>query len=165
MRDDLKDKTTEELLEDLKDASIKSLSGEYEEPEEDSIKIKAQADFEKFTKLIKKQKSYNKELLELEVNNRDNIELQRYIELLNRKEKLEADIDKAKKGYLYESTVLLPDVEFENSVVKLTVVQPYEKEDFDKATFIKDYGPDTDMYKKYIVKKIVKGSVKFKIKE
>ena len=55
-------------------------------------------------------------------------------------------------------------MEFENEDVKLTVVQPYEKEDFDRATFVKDFGPSTDMYKKYMIKKQVKGSVKFKIK-
>lgn len=172
MKKELKEMTAEELLEDIKAASNQELYGNIDEPEEDKEskklleehKIRAKVDFDKFTRLIRKQKKFDKELLELETMFKDNVELQKYIKLLNDKKKVEADIDNAKKGYLYESTILVPDMEFENEDVKLTVVQPYEKEDFDRATFVKDFGPSTDMYKKYMIKKQVKGSVKFKIK-
>ena len=169
MKKELKEMTAEELLEDIKAASNQELYGNVDEPDEDKKlleehKSRAKIDFDKFTRLIRKQKKCDKELLELETLCKENEALQKYIKLLNDKKKIEADIDNAKKGYLYESTILVPGMEFENEDVKLTVVQPYEKEDFDKATFVKDYGPDTDMYKKYIVKKQVKGSVKFKIK-
>lgn len=172
MKKEIKEMTVEELLDDIKTASNQELYGNVDEQEKDSEdkklleehKSRAKIDFDKFTRLIRKQKKFDKELIELETMFKDNIELQKYIKLLNDKKKVEADIENAKKGYLYESTILVPDMEFENEDVKLTVVQPYEKEDFDRATFVKDFGPNTDMYKKYMIKKQVKGSVKFKIK-
>lgn len=170
MKKEIKEMTTKELLEEIKEASNKELYGNVDEPEEDNKileehKSKARLDFDKFTRLIRKQKKIDKELVELETLYKDNAELQKYIKLLNDRKKVESDVDTAKKGYLYESAIKVPDMEFENEDVKLTVVQPYEKEDFDRATFINDYGPNTDMYKKYMIKKYVKGSIKFKIKE
>ena len=172
MKKEIKEMTVEELLDDIKTASNQELYGNVDEQEKDGEdkklleehKSRAKIDFDKFTRLKKKKKKFDKELIELETMFKDNIELQKYIKLLNDKKKVEADIENAKKGYLYESTILVPDMEFENEDVKLTVVQPYEKEDFDRATFVKDFGPNTDMYKKYMIKKQVKGSVKFKIK-
>ena len=169
--DDVKELTMEELEEDLRNATTKLINDDVDNDKDTEkqyiteCKSKAKLDFDKFTRLIRKQKKIDKELLELETLCKDNVALQKYIKLLNDRKKVEADVDTAKKGYLYESTILVPDMEFENEDVKLTVVQPYEKEDFDKATFVKDYGPDTEMYKKYITKKQVKGSVKIKIKE
>ena len=131
MKKELKEMTAEELLEDIKAASNQELYGNVDEPEEDiedkklleEHKSRAKIDFDKFTRLIRKQKKFDKELLELETMFKDNVELQKYIKLLNDKKKVEADIENAKKGYLYESTILVPDMEFENEDVKLTVAR------------------------------------------
>ena len=52
-----------------------------------------------------------------------------------------------------------------NKDVKVSLTMPYDKEEFDKTKFTQDYGPETEMYQKYITKKPVKGNVKYKIIE
>ena len=48
-------------------------------------------------------------------------------------------------------------------ISKIDLKPKLVKEDFDKAKFTQDYGPETEMYQKYITKKPVKGNVKYKI--
>lgn len=146
------------LVDDLKQASVESL-----QEQTDAMKEQALDAFSKFTKLIRKYKKTQAQLNELEMLHKDNIELQQYICCLAKINELEVELDKAKKGYLYESAILAPNVLLENTDVKVSVVLPHTRDDFDKDKFIEQYG--IDEYNKFVVKKDVKGNIKFKIKE
>ena len=125
-------------------------------------KAKVLEDFAQFTKLIRKLKKAKAELHELEVVNKDNVELQKYIKLLSKIADLDSDIDNAKKGYLYESAIKAPEVELENADVRISLTLPHTREDFDKDRFISDY--DQATYDEYVTRKDVKGNIKIKIK-
>ena len=153
---ELKEMSKDDLIEQLKSAMNEEL---YTNIDEDDIQVnnddKEQllSDFNKFTKLIRKYKKVQTELKELA--------------MLNKEEKLDSiskDLDIARKGYLYESAIKVPNANLENKDVKVTITLPYSKKDFDTATFEKDYGPDTEMYQKYMITKQVKGNIKYKIK-
>lgn len=168
----LNEMSEDELLNQLKMASMELYTNVDNIDEKQDIvenvneknKEQVLSDFSKFTRLVRKYKKVQAELKELEVLNPDNVELQRYIKLLEKVTDIEKELDSAKKGYLYESAINAPNVELENNDVKVTVTLPYDKKDFDSATFEKDYGPETEMYQKYVVIKRVKGNIKYKIK-
>lgn len=165
---DLREMTSEELLAEIKAASEAELWGNVDEPQaepEDIAKINLLKDFSKFTRLIKKQKKLKDNLKLLEIENKDNELLQKYIKMLKDIDAVAESIELAKKGYLYDSAVLSPDTPLENEYVKVTIVKPYNKEEFNKDEFKKDYGEETEMYKKYFTQKSVKGSIKYKVKE
>jgi hypothetical protein len=158
--------SAEEFIEKLKADANAELYGNVDEPiEEDNDKQKTLDDFAKFTKLIRKYKKIQTQLKELELYNKDNEELQKYIKYLHKLDELTTDIDVAKKGYMYDSAILTPDLQLENKDVKLSITLPYEKEEFNKDQFKKDYEPDSEMYQKYITTKSVKGNIKYTIKE
>ena len=164
----LKEMTSEELLAEIKAASEAELYGNVDEPQEeqeDVAKVNLLKDFSKFTRLIKKQKKLKDNLKLLEIENKDNELLQKYIKMLKDIDAVEESIEVAKKGYLYESAILAPDTPLENEYVKVTIVKPYNKEEFNKDEFKKDYGEDSEMYQKYFTLKSVKGSIKYKVKE
>ncbi len=164
---ELKEMSKDDLIEQLKSAMNEEL---YTNIDEDDIQVnnddKEQllSDFNKFTKLIRKYKKVQTELKELAMLNKENEELQRYIKLLEKLDSISKDLDIARKGYLYESAIKVPNANLENKDVKVTITLPYSKKDFDTATFEKDYGPDTEMYQKYMITKQVKGNIKYKIK-
>ena len=165
---ELNELSEDELLNQLKMASMELYTDKEQDVQKNSNneenKEQVLAAFSKFTRLVRRYKKIQAELKELELLNPDNAELQRYIELLEKIKDIEKEMDNAKKGYLYESAINAPDVKLENNDVKVTVTLPYDKKDFDSATFEKDYGPETEMYQKYVVIKRVKGNVKYKIK-
>ena len=178
---ELKEMSIEELAAQLKADADKELYENIDEPKEENEEDKGDKeivskadeenrnqlndDFSKFTKLIRRYKKIQTEIKELEMFNKDNVELQKYIKLLEKLDNISLDLDNARKGYLYESAIKVPNAELENSDVKLIVTFPYDKTDFDTKTFEKDYGPETEMYKKYMKTKSVKGNIKYKIKE
>lgn len=172
---ELKEMSIEELAAQLKADADKELYGNVDEPEEENKEITSEvdkenknqlkADFSKFTRLIRRYKKVQTELKELEMFNKDNAELQQYIKLLGKLDDISSDLDKARKGYLYESAIKVPNAVLENTDVKLTITMPYDKTEFDTKTFEEDYGPETEMYKKYMKIKSVKGNIKYKIKE
>ena len=165
----------EELAAQLKADADKELYSNIDEPEEENKEITSEvdkenknqlkSDFSKFTRLIRRYKKVQTELKELEMFNKDNAELQQYIKLLEKLDDISSDLDKARKGYLYESAIKVPNAVLENTDVKLTITMPYDKTEFDAKTFEEDYGPETEMYKKYMKIKSVKGNIKYKIKE
>lgn len=164
---ELKEMTSDELLEQIKAESNAELYGNIDEPEVDetaeSNKEKVLSDFKEFTKLIRKLKKQQAIMKELEVVAKDNPELQAYIKAVKKSEELNVEIDNARKGYLYDSAILSPNTPLENTDVKISLTMPHEREDFDKDKFIEDYS--IEEYRKYITTKSVKGNIKFKIKE
>ena len=166
---ELKEMTSEELLEQIKADANAELYGNVDEPEEDSNKINEQntkrlkSDFRKFTNLIKKLKKIKSTMREMEYKYTDNIELQEYIRLTKELNEVDVDIDNARKGYLYDSAILSPNTPLENTDVKISLTMPHDREDFNKDKFIEDYG--LAKYQEYIITKSVKGNIKFKIKE
>lgn len=162
---ELKEMTSEELLEEIKAEANAELYGNVDEPED----IKAQnekqlkSDFRKFTNLIKKLKKTKATMKEMEIKYKGIPELQEYIRLLKVVAELDVDIDNARKGYLYDSAILSPDTPLENTDVKISLTMPHDREDFNKDKFVEDYG--IEKYREYITTKSVKGNIKFKIKE
>ena len=169
MNNQINELSKDELLEQIKNAANMELYYNVDDEENSATdteileqdKKKVLDDFSKFTRLIRKYKKTQAELNELALLNKDNVELQRYIKLLDKLDKLNTDIDTARKGYLYESAVNAPSVKLENSDVKVTVVLPYDKIEFDKEKFIEQNGQDE--YDKYTTYKSIKGSLKYKI--
>ena len=164
---ELKEMSKDDFIEQLKSAMNEELyTNIYEDDTQVNNDDKEQllSDFNKFTKLIRKYKKVQTELKELAMLNKENEELQRYIKLLEKLDSISKDLDIARKGYLYESAIKVPNANLENKDVKVTITLPYSKKDFDTATFEKDYGPDTEMYQKYMITKQVKGNIKYKIK-
>lgn len=165
MKDDLKNES-DKLLNEIKQASMQCL-----ELDDDSSEIETenreilQADIKKFTQLVKRLIKQNEELKKIEDNNKDNEILNKYIKVLNKIKETQIDIDNAKKGYLYESAIKLPENQFENDILKITVIKPYTRINFNKDKFIKDYAPDSKMYKKYIKETTIKGNVQYTIKD
>lgn len=175
MNKKLNEITTEELLDKIRGASSAELNYNVDEPEEvvtdketkNIITPEQKAllkDFNKFTRLLKKQIKLKEELTIIKAQNPDNEILQKYIKILEDISKLDTSIEEAKKGYLYESALKSPDTELENEIVKVTFVKPYEKADLNRDLFLEDYKPESKMYKKYITIKEVKGSIKYKLK-
>lgn len=172
MENKLKEMSTNEFIEKLKADANAELYGNVDEDDNEQVtsmeneqdKENALSDFSKFTRLIRRYKKVQTELRELVEINKDNEELQRYVKLLSKLDKLSEDLDSARKGYLYESASKVPNLKLENNDVKVSVTLPYEKKDFNLAKFEEDYKPDTDMYKKYMITKSVKGNLKYKIK-
>lgn len=164
---ELKEMTSEELLEQIKAESNAELYGNVDEPENDDVKEQnvkqLKSDFRKFTNLIKKLKKAKASMKEMEIKYKDNEELQEYIKLIKEVEELDVNIDNARKGYLYDSAILSPNTPLENTDVKISLTMPHDREDFDKDKFIEDYS--IEEYRKYITTKSVKGNIKFKIKE
>ena len=164
---ELKEMTSEELLEQIKAESNAELYGNVDEPENDDVKEQnvkqLKSDFRKFTNLIKKLKKAKASMKEMEIKYKDNVELQEYIKLIKEVNELDVNIDNARKGYLYDSAILSPNTPLENTDVKISLTMPHEREDFDKDKFIEDYS--IEEYRKYITTKSVKGNIKFKIKE
>lgn len=162
---ELKEMTSEELLEEIKAEANAELYDNVDEPED----IKAQnekqlkSDFRKFTNLIKKLKKTKATMKEMEIKYKGIPELQEYIRLLKVVAELDVDIDNARKGYLYDSAILSPDTPLENTDVKISLTMPHDREDFNKDKFVEDYG--IEKYREYITTKSVKGNIKFKIKE
>lgn len=164
---ELKEMTSEELLEEIKAEANAELYGNVDESEVDenaeSNKEKVLSDFKKFTGLIRKLKKQQAVMRELEeVVAKDNPELQAYIKAVKKSEELNVEIDNARKGYLYDSAILSPNTPLENTDVKISLTMPHDREDFDKDKFIEDYS--IEEYRKYITTKSVKGNIKFKIK-
>lgn len=164
---ELKEMTSEELLEQIKAESNAELYGNVDEPENDDVKEQnvkqLKSDFRKFTNLIKKLKKAKASMKEMEIKYKDNVELQEYIRLIKEVNELDVNIDNARKGYLYDSAILSPNTPLENTDVKISLTMPHDREDFDKDKFIEDYS--IEEYRKYITTKSVKGNIKFKIKE
>ena len=164
---ELKEMSKEELLDEIRVASKLELYENVDKLENEKLNVQneqqAKDDFAKFTKLVKKYKKIQTQIKELATLNKDNEELQDYIKLIDKLAEIESDMEDAKKTYLYESAIKSPNIVMENKYVKVSITLPYEKEDFDKSKFTKDYGPETEMYKKYITKKLVKGNVKYRI--
>lgn len=164
---ELKEMTSEELLEQIKAESNAELYGNVDEPENDDVKEQnvkqLKSDFRKFTNLIKKLKKAKASMKEMEIKYKDNVELQEYIKLIKEVNELDVNIDNARKGYLYDSAILSPNTPLENTDVKISLTMPHDREDFDKDKFIEDYS--IEEYRKYITTKSVKGNIKFKIKE
>lgn len=164
---ELKEMSSDELIAEIKAASEAELYGNVDEPEDEKVQAQydqqAKDDFAKFTRLVRRYKKVQTQMKELATLNKDNEELQDYIKLIDKLAEIESDMENAKKTYLYESAVNSPNTPMENKDVKVSLTMPYEKEDFDKAKFTQDYGPETEMYQKYITKKPVKGNVKYKI--
>lgn len=164
---ELKEMTSDELLEQIKAESNAELYGNVDEPEVDetaeSNKEKVLSDFKEFTKLIRKLKKQQAIMKELEeVVAKDNPELQAYIKAVKKSEELNVEIDNARKGYLYDSAILSPNTPLENTDVKISLTMPHDREDFNKDKFVEDYG--IEKYREYITTKEVKGNIKFKIK-
>ena len=152
---ELKEMTSEELLEQIKaESNAEDMKAKNRE--------QFKKDLAKFSGMIRDIKKAKVSLAELERKYKDLEPLQSYIAQLKLIEKLNVDIDNARKGYLYESAVLSPDTPMETIHVKLSLTMPHDREDFDKDKFIEDYS--IEEYRKYITTKSVKGNIKFKIK-
>ena len=166
---ELKEMSSDELIAEIKAAADLELYGNVDEPEDEKLQAQydqqAKDDFAKFTRLVRKYKKVKAQMKELHTLNKDNEELQDYIKLSEKSQELLSDMDNAKKSYLYESAVKSPKTVMENKDVKVSLTMPYDKEEFDKTKFTQDYGPETEMYQKYVTKKSVKGNVKYKIIE
>ena len=160
-----KEMTSEESLEQIKAESNAELYGNVDEPEDMKAQNREQfkKDLAKFSGMIRDLKKAKVSLAELERKYKDLEPLQSYIAQLKLIEKLNVDIDNARKGYLYESAVLSPDTPMETIHVKLSLTMPHDREDFNKDKFVEDYG--IEKYREYITTKSVKGNIKFKIKE
>ena len=153
---ELKEMTSEELLEQIKaESNAEDMKAKNRE--------QFKKDLAKFSGMIRDIKKAKVSLAELERKYKDLEPLQSYIAQLKLIEKLNVDIDNARKGYLYESAVLSPDTPMETIHVKLSLTMPHDREDFNKDKFVEDYG--IEKYREYITTKSVKGNIKFKIKE
>lgn len=169
----IKEMSKDELLDEIKAASNFELMDNIDDESADVSNTeintddanKLNDDFDKFTKIIKKYKKTMSDINEFETINKDNIVLQEYIKLIKKSENLLNKIDLAKKGYLYESAIKVPNAVLDNDYVKVTLTLPYKKKEFNVSQFEKDYSPDTDMYKKYVSYKTIKGNLKYVIKE
>lgn len=168
----IKEMSKEELLDDIRMASNSELMDNVDETVDDTDtnnnsddENKLNEDFNKFTRIVRKYKKTLNDISVFELVNKDNEVLQEYIRLMKKSEDLLSKIDLAKKGYLYESAVKVPSAVLDNEDVKVTLTLPYKKKEFNVSQFEKDYSPDTDMYKKYISYKTIKGNLKYVIKE
>ena len=97
----------------------------------------------------KEQLQIEDELKRLEYDFPENEELQRYIKLLNRTADLDEE-EKEVKEMLTESMAREELKSIESGNISVTYVAPtiLRKVNLDK--FTKDYGPETEMYKKYV---------------
>ena len=169
MKKDLKSES-DKLLNEIRQASIQCLETENDiDDDNDEIETEnreiLQADIKKFTKLVKRLIKQTDELKQIAEENKDNVALKQYIRMLEKIKETQMDIENAKKGYLYESAIKLPENQFENDILKITVIKPYTRINFNKDKFIKDYAPDSKMYKKYIKETTIKGNVQYTIKD
>lgn len=168
MKKDLKS-DSDKLIEELKQATYKCLNDIDNENDNNSVETterdEFQEDMKKFTKLIKKLIKQNEELKQIIDNNSDNEILNKYIKTLNKIKATQLAIETAKKGYLYDSAIKIPENQFENDILKITIVKPYTRININKDKFIKDYSPDSKMYKKYVKETTIRGNVQYTIKE
>lgn len=89
------------------------------------------------------------ELKRLEYDYPENEELQRYIKLLNRTADLDEE-EKEVKEMLTESMAREELKSIESGNISVTYVAPTVMRKVNLDKFTKDYGPETEMYKKYV---------------
>lgn len=175
----LVEKSKDELLDEIRRASIdyigedKIIDEETESENNDTENLdnlnkpedieKAMNDFNKFSKLIKKLTKLEFQLKQYVEQNKDNEVLKSYLQLLDKMKCTQQNIDSA-KSTLYESTSKVKDIDFENDIVKVTIVKPYNIVEFNKTKFLEDYKPTSRMYKKYMQENTRNGYIKYKVK-
>ena len=123
MKKDLKSES-DKLLNEIRQASIQCLETENDiDDDNDEIETEnreiLQADIKKFTKLVKRLIKQTDELKQIAEENKDNVALKQYIRTLEKIKETQLDIENAKKGYLYESAIKLPENQFESRLVQV----------------------------------------------
>lgn len=173
----LKEVSMEELIQDLKNASIGGVD-EFKEVENDEVlevdyEIEdndiqvdeaVNADFKKLDDSLRKQKELKRQKLEFEILNKNNSILQEYLAILNSITEIESEI-KVNNTALYESMVKADTKKLESNICKITLKKPYPKTEFNLKLFKEDYKENSKMYKRYVSEKMVKGNIVVTIKE
>ena len=89
---ELKEMSSDELIAEIKVTADLQLYGNVDEPEDEKLQAQydqqAKDDFAKFTRLVRKYKKVKAQMKELQTLNKDNEELQDYIKLLEKSNKL-----------------------------------------------------------------------------
>lgn len=156
---EVKEITTAEFVEELRLASEEGLK-EFDESEATSDVEQLRKEFAKVDKAVRDEANltYEKEMFER--LNKDNEVLQQYIQLLEKLEKAKQIQEDAKQ--LYDKMNDLNIEEYEGKSCKLVLKRPYERRQLNSTLFMKDFKPDSSMYKKYVEVKLVKGHVSIK---
>jgi organic radical activating enzyme len=81
-----------------------------------------------------------------------------------------ADLDKARQiqegaKELYEKMNELNIENYDGAHCKVVLKRPYERRQINSTEFLKDFKPNSDMYKKYVEVKVIKGHVTLKKSE
>lgn len=92
---------------------------------------------------------------------KDNQVLKDYLDIVNQINECNTEINNA-KDYLYESMVKEGVDMLDGTYCQVTLKRPYNKTSVNTKKFLKDYGEDTEEYKKYVNVKQAKGNVSIK---
>lgn len=177
---ELKEMSKDEFLEEIKNACNRELmtlnndtdvvDEEINIDEDDLVELettilKEKAKAERIGKKLARLKA---EKARIEIANKDNPILAEYIRTLEAIEKAEAET-KTMQDTLYASLnnypqELVKNVNLSSEILKIVYKKAYFREDFNVARFKEDYQPTTDMYKRYIGQKLIKGNVKITLK-
>ena len=159
---EVKEITTQEFIEELRLASeegLKEFNEDDAKKEYDGI-MKALEDVDK---AVQDELSLTYKKMMMEQTYKDNEQLQEYIKLLE-------DLDKARQiqegaKELYEKMNELNIENYDGAHCKVVLKRPYERRQINSTEFLKDFKPNSDMYKKYVEVKVIKGHVTLKKSE
>lgn len=128
--------------------------------------MKLKNKFNKYDKQRGEILALEREKQELEILNKDNEVLQKYIQLCNEIAELNKEISSSEiKDYFYEEMSTQDIPELKGKYCYITLKKPYYRKSINTTKFFEDNDPNSRLYKKYVEQKLIKGNVTVKDSE